>query len=86
MLELDGGQLIGRDAGFAVEKLAGSLAMDGDIQIQGKLGGLLLHTGTTGQEVAPDVSKRQTFRLPRLCWIISLSVMRNGIIFMALSI
>lgn len=53
VLELDGGQLIGRDAGFAVEKLAGSLAMDGDIQIQGKLGGLLLHTGPTGQEVAP---------------------------------
>lgn len=29
---------------------------------------------------------RTTFRLPRLCWIISPSAMRNGIIFMALSI
>ena len=52
-LELDGGRLIGTAMGFAVEKLAGSLTLDGKTQIQGKLGGLYLRTGAYGQEIGP---------------------------------
>ena len=50
-LQLDGGQLVGTQTGFAVEKLAGSLALDGGTQIQGTLGGLLLRTGPTESAV-----------------------------------
>lgn len=57
-LELDGGQLIGTGAGFAVEKLAGSLSLDGDTQIQGKMGGLLLCTGPKAGEIEPGEKSR----------------------------
>lgn len=50
-LQLDGGQLVGTQTGFAVEKLAGSLALDGGTQLQGTLGGLLLRTGPTESAV-----------------------------------
>lgn len=55
-LQLDGGQLVGTQTGFAVEKLAGSLALDGGTQLQGTLGGLLLRTGPT--ESAADKGEK----------------------------
>ena len=61
VLELDGGHLIGTAMGFAMEKLGGSLVLDGGTQIQGEMGGLLLRTGTNKPDLG--VGEKSTLHL-----------------------